>query len=153
MIPYFTLLPEAVATARAESKGAILEQLAARFADVYDLDRASVLERLEERERLGSTGFGRGFAIPHAHVEGLKRPVAAFLRLESAVDFEAADSMPVDLVFGLLSPETAGASHLQALAAISRTIRDERMHEALVRAPDVEALYGLLFNVDDRDAA
>ena len=153
MIPYFTLLPEAVATARAESKGAILEQLAARFADVYDLDRASVLERLEERERLGSTGFGRGFAIPHAHVERLKRPVAAFLRLESAVDFEAADSMPVDLVFGLLSPETAGASHLQALAAISRTIRDERMHEALVRAPDVEALYGLLCNVDDRDAA
>ncbi|MCB2059240.1 MAG: PTS sugar transporter subunit IIA [Novosphingobium sp.] len=153
MIPYFTLLPEAVATVRAETKLAILEQLAARFAAVYDLDRTNVLERIEERERLGSTGFGRGFAIPHAHIEGLNRPVAAFLRLESAVDFEAVDSMPVDLVFGLLSPETAGASHLHALAAISRAVRDDRMHEALVRAPHAEALYGLLCNVDDRDAA
>jgi PTS system nitrogen regulatory IIA component len=153
MIPYFTLLPEAVVTVGAGTKAAILDQLAARFAAVYGLDPALVLERIEQRERLGSTGFGRGFAIPHAHIEGLNRPVAAFLRLQAPVDFEAADSMPVDLVFGLLSPETAGSSHLQALAAISRMMRDERMHEALVRAPDSEALYGLLCNVDDRDAA
>lgn len=153
MIPFFTLLPEAVVTVRAETKAAILDQLAARFASVYELDYSAVLERIEERERLGSTGFGRGFAIPHAHVEGLNRSVAVFLRLEAAVDFEAADGVAVDFIFGLLSPEAAGASHLQALAAISRMMRDERMHEALVRAPDSEALYGLLCNVDDRDAA
>lgn len=153
MIPYFTLLPEAVATVRADTKAAILDELAARFAEVYGLDRAAVLERIDQREQLGSTGFGRGFAIPHAHMEGLKRPVAVFLRLQAPVDFEAVDSIPVDLIFGLLSPETAGSSHLQALAAISRMTRDERMHEALVRAPDAEALYGLLSNVDDRDVA
>ena len=153
MIPHFTLLPEAVATVRADTKAAILDQLATRFAEVYGLDRAAVLERIEQREQLGSTGFGRGFAIPHAHIEGLHRPVAVFLRLQAPVDFEAVDSLPVDLIFGLLSPETAGSSHLQALAAISRMTRDERMHEALVRAPDAEALYGLLSNVDDRDVA
>ncbi len=149
----FTLLPEAVGTIRADDKSAILEILAKRFSEVYKLDPQYVLERIEERERLGSTGFGRGVAIPHARIDGLARPVAAFLRLEAPVAFDAADGMPVDLVFGLLSPEQAGAAHLHALAAISRLMRDERMHRALSDAPGTEALYGLLCNVIDRDAA
>lgn len=153
MTALFTLLPEAVATVRAETKGAILEALSARFARVYGLEQAAVLERIEARESLGSTGFGRGVAIPHARIGGLNRPVAAFLRLEAPVAFDAADAMPVDLVFGLLSPEQAGAGHLHALAAISRMMRDEAMHAALGQAPSDEALYGLLSNVIDRDAA
>lgn len=153
MTALYTLLPEAVTTVRADTKAGILDRLAARFAQVYDLDQATVLKRIEAREKLGSTGFGRGIAIPHARVEGLNRPVAVFLRLEWPVDFDAADGMPVDFVFGLLSPEAAGAAHLHALAAISRMMRDDRMHEALIRAPSAEALYGLLHNVNDRDAA
>lgn len=149
----FTLLPEAVGTFGADSKQAILEQLAARFAAVYSLDPVLVLERIEEREKLGSTGFGRGVAVPHARLPGLGRPVAAFFRLDAPVAFDAADGMPVDLVFGLLSPEQAGAAHLHALAAISRMMRDERMHEALSEAPGSEALFALLANVIDRDAA
>jgi PTS system nitrogen regulatory IIA component len=112
-----------------------------------------VLERVTEREALGSTGFGRGVAIPHARIPQLGRPVAAFLRLEAPVAFEAADGMPVDLIFGLLSPEHAGAAHLHALAAISRMMRNDAMHSALSQAPSDEALYGLLSNVIDRDAA
>lgn len=153
MTAHFTLLHEAVGISAADSKPAILQDLAARFAAVYDLDPEAVRARIQERENLGSTGFGRGVAIPHARIEGLNRPVAAFFRLESPVAFEAADGMPVDLVFGLLSPEHAGAAHLHALAAISRMMRDERMHGALVQAPSAEALYGLLSNVIDRDAA
>ncbi len=153
MTAHFTLLPEAVGTSAADSKPAILQDLALRFATVYDLDREAVLSRIQERENLGSTGFGRGVAIPHARIEGLGRPVAAFFRLQSPVAFDAADGMPVDLVFGLLSPEHAGAAHLHALAAISRLMRDESMHGALVQAPGAEALYGLLSNVIDRDAA
>ena len=153
MTALFTLLPESVGTIAADSKQAILEQLANRFAGVYGLDPVQVLERIEEREKLGSTGFGRGVAIPHARIADLGRPVAAFLRLESPVAFDAADGMPVDLVFGLLSPEQAGAAHLHALAAISRMMRDERMHAALSEAPGAEALFALLANVIDRDAA
>ena len=149
----YSLLPDAVATIDADSKQAILEALAERFARVYELDAVEVLERIEEREKLGSTGFGRGVAIPHARVPGLKRPVAAFLRLDNPVEFDAADGMPVDLVFGLLSPENAGVSHLQALAAISRMVREEAVHAALTEAEDKEALYALLANVIDRDAA
>lgn len=153
MTALFTLLPDAVGTIRADSKAEILEQLAAKFASVYDLDAAVVLTRIEERERLGSTGFGRGVAIPHARITGITRPVAAFLRLDAPVVFDAADGMPVDLVFGLLSPEHAGAAHLHALAAISRMMRDDAMHAALNLAPGTEAIYGLISNVIDRDAA
>lgn len=153
MTGLFTLLPEAVGTIGADSKRAILKALAGRFASVYGLDAKRVFEGIEQREALGSTGFGRGVAIPHARIEGVNRPVAAFLRLDSPVEFEAADGMPVDLVFGLLSPEAAGAAHLHALAAISRMMRDEAMHASLTQAPGSEALYGLLCNVIDRDAA
>lgn len=153
MNPLFSMKPESVAVVDATDKQAILERLAHVFAAAWQLDSAVVLEQLEEREKLGSTGFGRGVAIPHARFPGLARPVVALLKLRHPVDFAAADGLPVDLVFGLLSPENSGATHLQALAAISRLVRDERVHEALSDAQDEEALYGLLTNATDRDAA
>ena len=147
------LIPEAVSLAVAESKDDIFDRLTGLFASAYDLDAEVVRENLDERERLGSTGFGRGVAMPHARIVGLNRPTAALLKLEKPVPYDAADGLPVDLVFGLLSPENCGAAHLHALAAISRLVRDERIHEALVDAPDAEAMYGLLTNATDRDAA
>lgn len=153
MTALFTLTPEAVGMIDADSKQAILNQLAARFAAVYALDPVLVLERIEEREKLGSTGFGRGVAIPHARIPDLARPVAAFFRLESPVAFDAADGMPVEMVFGLLSPEAAGAAHLHALAAISRMMRNEQMHGALAEAPTAEAIFALIANDIDRGAA
>jgi len=153
MTALFSIDLQAVRIVRAETKTQILGALADCFSEVYGLDRAMVIERIEERETLGSTGFGRGVAIPHARFENIARPVAAFFRLERPVDFAASDGMPVDCVFGLLSPEQAGATHLQALAAISRLMRDERMHERLIAAPDADAIYALLVNVIDRDAA
>lgn len=153
MQTHFKLLPEAVWIAGAGSKPEILALLAERFARTYDLDRSSVLEGLEEREALGSTGFGRGVALPHARLDAVNRSVAAILRLEAPVDFAAADALPVDLVIGLLSPTNVGAAHLHALAAISRLVRDEGMHRALADAADAEALYALLTNATDRDAA
>jgi len=153
MSALFTLLPEAVITAGSGSKDSILQKLADLFSVVYGLERETVLQQILEREELGSTGFGRRFAIPHARLTGLNRPVAAFIRLDSPVEFDAADGMPIDCVFGLLSPDGAGATHLHALAAISRMMRDERMHQGLLAAPGPAALYSLLCNVIDRDAA
>ncbi|HMO67100.1 MAG TPA: PTS sugar transporter subunit IIA [Novosphingobium sp.] len=150
MTALFTLLPEAVGIIRADSKATILAELAGCFATVYALDRDQVAAGIDAREQLGSTGFGRGVAIPHARIDGLARPVAAFLRLETPVGFDAADGMPVQFVFGLLSPDNAGATHLHALASISRLMRDEATRADLASAPDAEALYGLLSNVIDR---
>ena len=153
MSPLYSVVPDSVAIVDAADKNAILQQLAQAFARSWDLDAGEVLEHLEERERLGSTGFGRGVAIPHARISGVSRPVSVLLKLRQPADFAAADGLPVDIVFGLLSPENSGATHLHALAAISRLMRDERVHEALSDAPNKEALYGLLTNATDRDAA
>ncbi|QUL37268.1 PTS sugar transporter subunit IIA [Erythrobacter sp. JK5] len=149
----FGMLPDAVAIADMATKRQVLDRLSRLFSDVYGLDEAAVLDGLEQREALGSTGFGRGIAIPHCRSCAVQRPTVALLKLEHPVDFAAADAMPVSLVFGLVSPEDAGATHLHALAAISRPTRDEAMLQLLLDAPDRDALYAVLTNQFLRDAA
>ena len=145
--------PEAVALVRAETKQSALTQLAELFNTAYGLDAEAVLEGMEQREALGSTGFGRSAAIPHCRSADVKRPTMALIKLESPCDFAAADAVPVTLIFGLVSPENAGATHLHALAAISRLLRDEAMLHSLQDADDAEALFALLTNQFLRDAA
>ena len=153
MEAHFVLSPDSVAIIDVADKPAILLRLSELFARAFDLDAGLVLDYLDEREKLGSTGFGRGVAIPHARIPGIQRPIAALVKLRHPVDFAAADGMPVELVFGLLSPENSGAAHLHALAAISRLMREEAVRDALIDAPSEEALYGLLTNATDRDVA
>ncbi|WP_299195792.1 PTS sugar transporter subunit IIA [uncultured Erythrobacter sp.] len=148
-----TIKPEAVALVSLDSSGQILAKTSDIFAQTYGLDADEILEGLEQREALGSTGFGRGVAIPHCRSNAVSRPTAAILKLDHPVDFKAADAIPVSLVFGLVSPENAGATHLHALAAISRLTRDEAMLGALLDAPDAEALFALLTNQFLRNAA
>lgn len=135
------------------NKPAILTKLAKMAADNYQLDANAVLDGLEERERLGSTGFGGGTAIPHTKIAGLDAPVGLFLRLEQPVAYHAADDEPVDLVYCLISPAQDGAAHLRALAEISRTLRDEKSCSKLRGAADADAVYALLTAAFDRDAA
>ncbi|MFL0355160.1 PTS sugar transporter subunit IIA [Erythrobacter sp. GH1-10] len=148
-----TMMPEAVAIDRLETKSQVLAHISQAFAEVYGLDQTEVLEGLEQREALGSTGFGRGVAIPHCRSAAVKRPTLVLLKLEQPVDFGAADAVPVSLIFGLVSPDNAGATHLHALAAISRLMRDETMIQALIDAPDREAMFALMTNQFLRDAA
>jgi len=84
-----------------------------------------------QRERLGSTGVGQGIAIPHGKLDGLDRLFAIFARLDTPIGFDAMDDQPVDLIFMLLAPESAGADHLKALARISRTLRDPSITQKL----------------------
>lgn len=153
MTANYVFKPESVAVIGATSKDEILAELAQVFAAAWDLEAETVQEKIEEREKLGSTGFGRGVAIPHARIPDITRPIIALVKPERPVDFDAADGLPVDLVIGLLSPENCGATHLHALAAVSRLVRDERVHDALADMSDPEAIYAMLSNVTDRDAA
>ena len=105
-------------------KKPLFQHLSTIAAREYGLDAAIVSERLTERERLGSTGFGNGVAIPHGKVAGLGQIVAVFVQLAQPIDFQAIDDMPVDIIFCLLSPPDAGADHLKALALVSRWLRD-----------------------------
>lgn len=150
----FILDPQAVMTgAQVSGKDQLLELLAEKFAQCYGLDANDCLDRLEEREQLGSTGFGRGIAIPHGKTAGLDLPVALALKLAKPLDFGAVDAEPVDLVIALMSPRDGGSIHLQALASISRLMRDEKIVNSLRGAKDRDAAYAVLANVIDRDAA
>jgi PTS system nitrogen regulatory IIA component len=147
------LLPEAVRLAPVKDKNDALSNAAELLAEAYGLQAHAILDGLEEREKLGSTGFGRGVAIPHCRSDQVNRPTVAVLRCDHAVDFGAADAIPVTLLFALVSPEKAGATHLHALAAISRLMRDEAIVQSLLEAPDAEAMFALLTNQFLRDAA
>lgn len=148
------LVDGAVATGvQCSSKSALLSQLAALVEKNYALDAGTVLDGLEERERLGPTGFGGGTAIPHCKVTGIDVPTGVFVRLDKPVDYEAIDDVPVDLVFCLISPANDGASHLRALAEISRMFRDEKSCAQLRGASDGDAIFALLALTEERDAA
>ncbi|WP_404335907.1 PTS sugar transporter subunit IIA [Sphingomonas sp. MMS12-HWE2-04] len=148
------IAPEAVlADLGAANKKTLFQQLGAAAARAYDLDARQVAERLAEREKLGSTGFGGGIAIPHGKIEGLRRVSGVFARLAQPVDFGALDELPVDLVFMLISPAGAGADHLKALACVSRRLRDRNFAAKLRGAGSPDALFALLAGVETRDAA
>ncbi|MEO6256736.1 MAG: PTS sugar transporter subunit IIA [Sphingomicrobium sp.] len=135
------------------SKRNVLQQLANLSGQRLNLDSASILASLSERERLGSTGFGQGVAIPHGKIEGLSRIYGLFVRLADPVDFKALDKAPVDLIFLLLSPPEAGAEHLKALAAISRVTRHARTLEQMRGARSRDALAAVLMGTDEREVA
>jgi PTS system nitrogen regulatory IIA component len=135
------------------NKRSLFKQLADLGAQRLGIDAGVALAGLNEREQLGSTGFGQGVAIPHAKIEGLPQIYSLFARLSEPVDYKAIDSRPVDLVFLLLSPPDAGAEHLKALAAISRVTRDGATLERLRGARTRDALAAVLMGADERDAA
>ena len=137
--------PEAVlASVKASGKKQVLQEIAHRAADLYGLHCGTVVNGLVEREKLGSTAMGNGVAIPHTRMAELDRIVGVFARLDKPVDFEAADSEGVDLVFALFAPETADANHLRALARVSRMMRDATVREKLRASDDVASLHALL---------
>ncbi len=139
------ITPEAVfASLRAQSKKQALQDLAEKAAKITGISAREILETLMQRERLGSTGVGRGIAIPHGRVPQLNRIVSVFARLAEPIEFDALDGEPVDLIFLLLAPEHAGADHLKALARISRLLRNPSSAEKLRGAHDRAALYAVL---------
>ena len=137
----------------AANKKALFQQLGASAARLTGLPAKLIVSNVNEREKLGSTGFGGGAAIPHGRIEGLGRVFGMFARLDSPIDFQAVDGIPVDLVFLLLSPPDAGADHLKALASVSRAFRDRQILAKLRGARSKDALYALLAGVETRDAA
>ncbi|HEV2650498.1 MAG TPA: PTS IIA-like nitrogen regulatory protein PtsN [Rhizomicrobium sp.] len=129
---------------KVQGKKQLLQEIAARAAEVTLISDRKIFETLMERERLGTTGVGQGIAIPHGRLSDVKSIVGIFARLESPIDYEAVDNQPVDLVFALLAPEGAGADHLKALARVSRLLRNQQATEKLRAAKTAEALYALL---------
>ncbi|WP_085810011.1 PTS sugar transporter subunit IIA [Sphingomonas sp. TZW2008] len=140
----------------ATSKKTLFQQLGSIVAPAIEGEASAITAALAEREKLGSTGFGGGVAIPHARIADLPRIIVGVARLAQPIDFQAVDDMPVDIVVMMLSPPDAGAEHLKALARVSRRFRDRAFVAKLRGAGSRDALYALL-TADDgshaRDAA
>ncbi|MBF0373386.1 MAG: PTS IIA-like nitrogen regulatory protein PtsN [Alphaproteobacteria bacterium] len=129
---------------RATSKKQALQELARRAAELTGMPERAVFDVLLGRERLGTTGVGNGIAIPHGKLASLDRLHGLFARLERPINFESIDEQPVDLIFLLLAPESAGADHLKALARVSRLLRDKGVCEKLRGTDTCEGLFALL---------
>ena len=142
-----------VPSLKVTSKKQALQELARHGAESTGLGERAIFEILLERERLGTTGVGGGVAIPHGKLPGLTRLYGVFARLETPIDFDSIDEQPVDLIFLLLAPETAGADHLKALARVSRSLRDKETCEKLRGSDTAEALYALLTESPASNAA
>jgi len=142
-----------LAQLRVSNKKATLQELARRAATMSGVSERQIYDVLAERERLGSTGIGRGVAVPHGKLAGLPRLYGLFARLERPVPFEAIDDQPVDLVFALLIPAEAGAEHLRALACVSRLLRDAAVCHKLRGTDNADALYALLTDRSESHAA
>jgi PTS system nitrogen regulatory IIA component len=146
--------PEAILPAlKVNSKKQALQELAARAASLTGQNERAVFEVLLQREKLGTTAVGYGVAIPHGKLPKLEKIFGLFARLERAIDFEAMDGQPVDLIFLLLAPEGAGADHLKALARVSRLLRNQAVCEKLRAAPHASTLYALLTEPSAAQAA
>ncbi|MBO0365853.1 PTS IIA-like nitrogen regulatory protein PtsN [Pseudomonas putida] len=132
------------------SKKRALEEIAKVVAsEVSELDQQEVFEKLIAREKLGSTGFGNGIAIPHCRLKGCANPVSALLHLDHPIDFDAIDGAPVDLLFVLLVPEAATDAHLELLRQIASMLDREDVRKRLRAASNNEALYHVVLDVQN----
>ncbi len=138
-IKEFLLPTDALIKGRGPDKKRLLQELAARA--VLNLDANRISLELLKREDLGSTGTGGGVAIPHARIPDLMKPFGTLVRLKHAIDFDAIDGRPVDVVFLLLLPAQSQGDPLNALASVARRLRDPESVQRIRSAADEAELY------------
>ena len=139
------IAPNAIFPAlKVNNKKQAIQELAVHAANLTGLNERTILEVLQQRERLGSTAVGSGVAIPHGKLQKLGGLFGLFARLEKPIEFEALDNQKVDLIFLLLAPEGAGADHLKALAKIARLLRDPEIARKLRESQGADALHAVL---------
>jgi PTS system nitrogen regulatory IIA component len=122
------------------SKKKLLELIANVVADRSHLGQSVIYNSLLNRERLGSTGLGQGFAVPHARVPDLDKTLGCFFRLKEPVNFEAPDNLPVDLVFTIIIPQEATEEHLLILSALAKIFSREDVCNAIRVASSKEEI-------------
>jgi nitrogen PTS system EIIA component len=135
----------------AKTKPGVLKELCESLARVNPtLNAPRLVDVLQEREKLGSTGIGEGVAIPHGKLSGLPQLIASFGVSHDGVHFDAIDGKPTHLFFALVAPENSAGIHLKALARISRLFKNPRFREAILKAASAQEIYGLIAQEDAR---
>ena len=146
MIPADIIRPRSIVRLAAANKAALFRALAKKAAEQIALPEAAILDALNRREALGSTGVGGGLAMPHAPVEGLAEPFGLLARLEKPVAYEAIDGAPVDLVCLVLTPMNGGKGRIDALACIAKRLRPQDIRDRIRSAAGGEDIYALLLD-------
>lgn len=113
------------------SKKRLLEFIAKQVSEQFQLTESQLYTNLLDRERLGSTGLGRGFAVPHARLSNLDQAIGLFIKLDKPINFNAPDNQPVDLIFTIIMPEDEIDLHLQTLSALARIFTQDSVCEAI----------------------
>ena len=135
------------------SKKQVLEELTKLAETKLGINSRNLLENLIKREKLGSTAVGNGIAIPHANLTNIDKPYVFVSTLVNGLDFNSADDMPVDIVFLLLAPENKGSEHLQALALISRLLRNKDLTTKLRGCKSAESALAVISQSIREEAA
>ncbi|NWL15223.1 PTS IIA-like nitrogen regulatory protein PtsN [Pseudoalteromonas sp. Scap03] len=108
------------------------------------LAQQDILNALTAREKLGSTGIGRGIAIPHGRMSGVQEPLALILVSEAAINFDAIDNRPVDIFVALIVPDGDNKQHLKTLATIAEKLNDKEFCKQLRAAKSDNELYQII---------
>lgn len=136
-----------IANLSASSKRQAFRAIAERSALLFGGNADSLLTALLERERIGTTGIGGGVAIPHVKVPGVDRAYGVLVRMHTAVDYDAIDGEPVDIVFMLLAPaESKTTQHLKVLAQMSRFLKDQQVVAGLRATRDESVISSMVRN-------
>jgi len=131
------------------SKKRVLENASELIADtVESLEAEEIFSGLIGRERLGSTGLGEGVAIPHCRLENCQEVIGTLVKLPAAIDYDAIDDQPVDLLFLLLVPTEATEAHLQTLASLAERFSQEAFRQGLRESTDAESLFQAFVNFE-----
>jgi nitrogen PTS system EIIA component len=135
---------------QAKTKTEVLAELSEMLVKgSRNLDQSQILDILQKREKLGSTGIGDGIAIPHGKIGGLEDLVVAFGRSKKGVAFDSVDGKPVHLFFLLLAPEDSTGPHLKALAKISKMLKANNFRKNLMEAKSKNDLYKIIIEQDE----
>ena len=131
-----------------DKKGALEELSGVITNEEPSLNKGYLLQVLLERERLGSTGIGEGIALPHGKVNRLDRLLVSFGRSLEGLSFDSIDDQPAYLFFLLVAPENSAGAHLQALAKISRFLKDSNFRQRLMDAKSNAEIYRIIIGKD-----
>lgn len=124
------------------SKKKILEIISEHICQhVPEINTKDLFNSLVSRERLGTTGLGRGVALPHCRSKACQKPTGLFIRLAEPVEYDAVDRKPVDLIFALIVPEESTQEHLNILQALAERFNNDLFLDKMRSADSSEALY------------
>ncbi len=126
------------------SKKRLFEQIGILFENHNQISRSQIFDALFNREKLGSTGLGHGFALPHGRLKGLREAICAFIRISGDIPFDSPDGQNVKMAFALLVPEHANEQHLKLLSEIAEMFNDSELRQALLAATDAPQAWHIL---------